>query len=137
VRPHTASTLVDRSLGPGAKAYFHFALRGNTLQLWSDLWSHTTTYELEALPAGWVHLAFTHAGRTTKIFVGGALVAQRDDTPGKSPATLTGAPVVVGALVRDATHPWQHLDGAVDELRLYDRAVSNDEVAALASLGPR
>jgi RNA polymerase sigma factor (sigma-70 family) len=135
-RPHTASTLVDRSFGPGAKAYFHFALRGNTLQLWSGLWSRTTTYELESLPAGWVHLAFTHAGRTTKIFVDGALVAQRDDTPVKSPGTMTSAPVVVGALVKDAARPWQHLDGAIDELRLYDRAVSNDEIAALASLVP-
>jgi hypothetical protein len=80
-----------------------------------------------------VHLAFTHAGRTTKIFVDGTLVAQRDDTRMKSPGTVTAAPLVVGALVKDPTRVWQHLDAAVDDLRLYDRALSNDEVAVLAA----
>lgn len=132
-RPHTASTLVDRYLGPGTETAFHFALRGNTLSLWSGLWSHTTTYELERPLTGWVHLAFTHGGRTTKIFVDGTLVAQRDDTRMKAPGITTTAPLVVGALVKDPTRVWQHLDGAVDELRLYDRALSNAEIEALAS----
>jgi RNA polymerase sigma-70 factor (ECF subfamily) len=132
-RPHTASTLVDRYLGPGTQVYFHFALRGSTLLLWSALWSGTTSYELETPLDGWVHLAFTHAGRTTKIFVGGALVAARDDTHPKSPGIVTTAPLIVGAFVKDPTRVWQHLDAAVDELRLYDRALSDAEIASLAS----
>jgi RNA polymerase sigma-70 factor (ECF subfamily) len=132
-RLHTTSTLVDRSLGPGTQTFFHFALRGDALQLWSGIWSHTVTHELERPLEGWVHLAFTHAGRTTKLFIDGALVAQRDDTGPKNPGTVTTAPLVVGALVRDPTRAWQHLDGAIDDLRVYERALSNDEIAALAA----
>jgi RNA polymerase sigma-70 factor (ECF subfamily) len=134
-RPHTASTIVDRHLGPGPETVFHFALRGDTLQLWSGRWSHTTVHQLEAPPEGWVHLAFTHAGRTTKVFLDGVLVVQRDDTRLKSPGTTTAAPLIVGALVKDPTQPWQHFDGQIDELRLYERALTNEEVAALAAAG--
>jgi len=134
-RPRTASTIVDRHLGPGTESVFHFALRGDTLQLWSGRWSHTTVHQLEAPPEGWVHLAFTHAGRTTKVFLDGVLVVQRDDTRLKSPGTTTAAPLIVGALVRDPTQPWQHLDGQIDELRLYERALTSDEIGALAAAG--
>jgi RNA polymerase sigma factor (sigma-70 family) len=129
------STLVDRALGPGPESVFHFALAGNKLKLWSGLWSHNTIYELEAPLSGWVHLAFTHGGRTTKIFVDGTLVAQRDDTRMKAPGVVTTAPLVVGALVKDPARVWQRLGGAVDELRLYDRALSDAEIEALASAG--
>ena len=135
VLPRTASTLVDRYLGPGTETLFHFALRENTLQLWSGVWRGTTSYELETPLSGWVHLAFTHGGRTTKLFVDGALVAQRDDTLPKGTGLVTTAPLVVGAFVKDPTRVWQHFDGALDDLRLYDRALSDAEIETLAAAG--
>jgi hypothetical protein len=135
LRAGKATTFVHRELPLGTSPLFHFALLGDTLQLWSGAWSRTTRYALEAPLSGWVHLAFTHAGRTTKIFIDGTLVVQRDDTPPKPIDLVTTAPLVVGALVRDPSRVWQHLDGAVDDLRFYDRALSDAEIEALATLG--
>jgi hypothetical protein len=131
--PRAVTTLLDRHLGPGTESYFHLGLRGDTLQLWSGRWSHTTIHAVEPPLDGWVHVAFTHAGRTTRIFIDGRPVVERDDTWSKGTGLGTSAPVVVGALVREPGVPWQHLDGAIDELWMYDRALGADEIAALAA----
>jgi RNA polymerase sigma-70 factor (ECF subfamily) len=135
-RPRAITTFIDRDLDPEGDDYVHFRIQGNTLQLWSGVWSRTTTHALAAPLEGWTHLAFTHAGNTTRIFVGGRLVAERRDTGIKGAGVPTGAPLIVGAAVQDPTQVWQHLDGAVDDLRLYERALTTEEVAALASALP-
>ena len=86
-----------------------------------------------ALPAGvWTHVAVTHTGTLGILYVNGAEVARN-----------TAMTITAGALGA-TTQNWvgrsqycgdPYLDGAVDGLRVYGRAVSAAEVASLYSAG--
>jgi RNA polymerase sigma-70 factor (ECF subfamily) len=79
----------------------------------------------------WVHLAFTRQGAVSKLYLDGVEVAASRDglaTPGPLEGELT-----VGAARFDQEPPVrQRLDGAIDELYTFDRALGPDEIAALA-----
>ena len=85
-------------------------------------------------PGRWFHAAFTHDGvGTTRLYVDGALVADSrghplDPSPVDTPITI-GA----GRFSRYPQQLRQHFDGALDDLRVYDRPLSPDEIAALAA----
>jgi hypothetical protein len=80
----------------------------------------------------WTHVAAVKAGGSLKFFVNGALV----DT--------TGAPGIVPTLSKDVSigsNPHhsgdEHFTGAIDDLALYARPLSDDEVKALAAAPPK
>ncbi len=77
---------------------------------------------------GWNYLAITYDGNTILSYLNGNLVAS-DSQPG---ATLcSGAPLIVGSW-------WQgdanYFNGRVDELRLYNRVLSTDEISQIYQL---
>ncbi|WP_433368638.1 beta-L-arabinofuranosidase domain-containing protein [Actinoplanes sp. CA-142083] len=85
-----------------------------------------------ALPAGaWTHVAVTRSGNLGVLYVNGAEVARN--------TALTVSPASLG----NTTQNWlgrsqyadPYLDGALDNVRLYSRALSAAEVSALASGG--
>lgn len=70
----------------------------------------------------WSHLALTFDGVTQKLYVDGNLVASR--------ASTTQAQVGTGALRIGGNAMWgEHFDGLIDDVRIYDRAISAAEVA--------
>ncbi|HYE86931.1 MAG TPA: carboxypeptidase regulatory-like domain-containing protein, partial [Vicinamibacterales bacterium] len=73
----------------------------------------------------WSHLAATYDGAGLKLFVNGALVAT---TPGAG-----SLPVTEGAIWLGRSETGNVLNGRLDEVRIYDRAISEAEVTALAS----
>jgi hypothetical protein len=78
----------------------------------------------------WVHVAATYDGEAARIFVGGREVA-RVRKPIKWMATRS--PVVLGGNANGAAASIdERLDGRLDEVRLYGRALSADELAELA-----
>lgn len=80
--------------------------------------------------ADWTHLAGVYDGTTVTLYVNGELL---DQAPASTPGfdeqdVLVGAGASFGEID-------DHFIGGIDELRLYDRALSTDEVAMLASGG--
>ena len=81
-------------------------------------------------PKGWVHVALTYDGTDAVLYFGGTQVAT-----GGAVATLgyDGSPLIIGRDVDNgsATFP---MYGAIDDVRLYARALSPAEVSELAGL---
>jgi uncharacterized protein len=85
-----------------------------------------------ALPAGaWTHVAVTRNANLGVLYVNGAEVARN--------TALTLSPANLGATTQNwvgrSQYADPYLDGAVDSLRLYSRALTAAEVAGLASTG--
>lgn len=79
--------------------------------------------------SNWHHIAATVSGGSAAIYLDGALVAQKATFA--PPSTITG-PSLVGAR-NEANPDGQYLVGLIDELRVYNRALSSAEVARLAA----
>ena len=83
---------------------------------------------IHTLTAGvWTHLAGTYDGTTWKIYWNGAL---DNSAVASGPVATTGS-LCIGA-VDIAGTPGQFWAGAIDEVRLYNRALSAAEIAVLA-----
>jgi hypothetical protein len=80
----------------------------------------------EPLPQNaWSHVALTFDGAETRIYVNGKLV---DEDAGSAPTVSEGNLEIGGATEQ---HPDdQYFDGRIDEVRLYNRALSEAEVQA-------
>jgi hypothetical protein len=75
----------------------------------------------------WVHAAAVYDGSEMLLYLGGNLVGSTGKTGNLS--TNPAVPVWIGANPLTATdRPW---DGAIDEVRIYDRALSPAEIDAL------
>ncbi|MEE1941934.1 LamG-like jellyroll fold domain-containing protein [Streptomyces sp. TRM 70361] len=97
----------------------------------------------QACPAGtncpaarlgeWTHVTgvYDHDARQLRLYVDGSLVATE---PFTTPWLATG-PVTLGAALH-ADGPGGFLEGDLDDVRLYDRAVSGDEVRQLVKQRP-
>jgi hypothetical protein len=80
------------------------------------------------MPAGdWVHIAATFSGTTGKLYVDGEMVAEGPFTFGTDP----GAMIVFGDSVGGGGNPF---NGALDEVRIYDRVLSPFEINYLAGI---
>jgi hypothetical protein len=114
------------------KHLFWFGVRDGFLAVWSRGWSGWTT---GALPQreSWNHIAFVHAGRETRLFVNGALVRYKNNQLPRGEG-LVRSPLTIGGTryLPDPLRIRHHFDGLVDEAVIYDRALSDAEVALLA-----
>lgn len=71
----------------------------------------------------WLHVGLTYDGVTARLYAGGIEVASEPKT-----WDLVPSRAYVGQQVNEA----EFWDGAVDEVRLYDRALTAEELAWLA-----
>ena len=88
-----------------------------------------TTAEQEVLGTSgpalntWTHLAFTYDGATEKLYVNGVLVTSRAQTGAISAAN--------GVLHIGGDSVWgEHFQGLIDEVRVYNRALTAAEIVA-------
>ncbi len=86
----------------------------------------TTAYPADG--ATWMHLAGTFDGQTLRIYVNGVLEAEK--AAGVTLA-VNDLPLAIGAQP-DGVHP---LQGAIDELVIYPRALTPEEITELAVNG--
>jgi hypothetical protein len=78
------------------------------------------------LPIGqWTHVAASFDATTASFYINGALTGSGAFSFGSD----TGARVVFGAVEGDGDNPF---NGALDELRIYDRGLTQEQVAWLA-----
>jgi hypothetical protein len=89
------------------------------------------TASTSTLPAlgVWTHLAGTYDGSQLRLFVNGAQIAAAAAT-GSIPTT--GDALQISTKVPDST-AGNHFDGLMDDIRIYGRALSSNEVASLAA----
>ena len=71
----------------------------------------------------WTHLAVTYDGASLKLYVNGAQVGSRPQSG--------SIPVTDGPLTLGGNRVWgEHFAGLIDEVRIYNRALSSAEIAA-------
>jgi hypothetical protein len=85
----------------------------------------------QVTPASWHHIAVTSARNTVKIYLDGTQVAV--GTP--SDKTTANSSVVIGGIGRAPDGYMDRLTGMVDELSIYNRALAQSEIAAIAAAG--
>ncbi len=86
-------------------------------------WSWEDAEDTKALPNGsWSHLALTYDGVSMRLYVNGNLVSTR----AAAKPTVNGLQLTIGANNRFANF----YEGLIDEVRVYNRALSGAEVAA-------
>ncbi len=97
-------------------------------------WAHAATTEAfvlgtAAVPTNsWTHLAATYDGTTLKFFVNGVQVSSK---PGVGPIAASS-----GALRVGGNGAWgEYFKGLIDDVRIYNRALSATEVQADMSTG--
>src|SRR6266513_5324897 len=76
----------------------------------------------------WTHLAVTYDGTTLSLFRNGVLVASR--------AASGAAPSSTGTLQIGASQFGEYFNGLIDEVRIYDRALSASDIQALLGAAP-
>jgi hypothetical protein len=76
----------------------------------------------------WVHVAVTFNGTTATMYTNGTPIG----TSGFSFGSDTASTLTIGACEVNGGNPW---NGSIDEVRLYNRALTAEEVAALAAGG--
>ena len=108
---------------PGALAYALYATGGGSPQLnawWGDQQSLYTT---DPLPVGeWSHVAVTSDGATMRAYLNGLLA---ESVPVTGPLAATSGPLRIGG---NAVWENEFFQGVIDEVRIYDRALSAEEV---------
>ena len=126
-------TLVMKERGAGDFAYALYAHDGGSLAGGAPVPSgnvragnaHQTLRGTTTLPSGeWTHVATTYDGATQRLFVNGVEVASRPQT---------GLIAVSGGVLRiGGNNSWagEFFQGEIDEVRVYNRALSQPEIEA-------
>jgi hypothetical protein len=81
----------------------------------------------QSLIGGWNHFAFVHGESGQKLYINGRLAAV-NTTTGKLCATLN--PLLIGA-DNYLGQPWRHFMGKIDDVGIWDRALTDQEVTRL------
>jgi hypothetical protein len=132
--PPLHAAIATRQIGSGYQDQFFFGVEGDHLRVNSHAWEGFIVGGPGLLLERWYHAAFTHDEHgQTRLYLDGLEVGRQagpefDRGPVTSSLTL-GA----GQYSRNRRLVRQHLDGALDEVRIYERALGPAEIAALAS----
>ncbi len=144
--PHTVAAWVRPDELPGGRAWIlvlgskgvgahHWLLRSSgksQLGRWGAVQDRTLQVE-PTLPVGkWTHLAVTFDGKKLQGYLNGKHHGGREGR-----FALTGVNLLVGkpAAPSGPTLKEEYFRGAVDDLRVYNRALSGKEIADLAKAG--
>ena len=74
----------------------------------------------------WIHVAFTYSDKVACMYIDGELIQRKSITPNFS--QMNSQDLYLGRYSND----WYPLNGALDEVRIYNRALTEVEVLALA-----
>jgi hypothetical protein len=136
-RSHTAPglrALVSQQLARDKRDHFSLDLDGRNLEFASHVLRGMLGRPIPPALGRWVHLAVVRAADgTTRLFADGVELGRRRSAGrlgGGSPTPLTIGGALNGP---DPDTASEHFEGALDELRLYRRALTDEEIRALAS----
>ncbi|MGI0012713.1 MAG: LamG-like jellyroll fold domain-containing protein [Nitrososphaera sp.] len=100
---------------------------GGAVQLWSNNGQRLTTGT--AIPVGtWSHVALTRQGSTIRVYLNGVLQSQTGSDSGT--LDFSNCPLLIGVDADSACTGLLngYLDGRIDEVRIYNRALSQAEI---------
>jgi glucose/arabinose dehydrogenase len=108
---------------------YRFTAEGGVLKF--HLFGVTNGTVFTALPSEdvWHHVAATYDGASVRIYVDGALAAQQ---AASGNIGFTADALYVGTK-RATASPGDFFDGVMDDVRVYNRALPSDEIAALVA----
>ncbi|MFT3685323.1 MAG: LamG domain-containing protein [Phycisphaerales bacterium] len=98
-----------------ASFVFDLAVNGSNRSLVYNPWT----------PGRWYHVAGTYDGSMQKLYVNGQLVRSQ---PVTGSISVYGRPLTIGTNVNTGYYP----SGLIDEARIYDRALSAEEIRVLS-----
>lgn len=113
---------------PPVSGYIIYAEPGNKWQFWTGVGNRWSPITGPAINLGeWDHLAGTYADGEQKFYVNGELVGEVD----AEPTLNTKQEFLIGAGANErATHEYL-FKGIIDEVRIYDHALTQNEVASV------
>jgi hypothetical protein len=119
------STIVARASGTGANRTFQLFTSAGALLVYVRGSSAfiTTAYTLGA----WYHTCVTWDGSLARLYVDGVF---KGSTAAGTAAEETGQRIIIGARTNGTA---ALLNGLIDDIRIYDRALSSDEIGMLYS----
>jgi hypothetical protein len=131
--PENFGTALSRQIGTSEDQHYHLSLllgRPN-LFITTDA-GYVMPNAPDAVPRDtWIHLAGVWDGAVVRLYVNGAEVASE---PLTGRFAVDTAPVILGGNGNDASGvPTELFPGRIDELMLYARALSADEIGRLAA----
>jgi hypothetical protein len=127
--------LVTRQLGTGGDRLFSLRLHQGNVELLSHVWQRLQRHAY-ANNGAWIHVTAVREMGRTSLYLDGALVG-RSAAAQPRPLDGAGTPLLIGGLVNgpEIGGKAHHLfRGALDELALYDRALTAEEIRALATV---
>ncbi len=126
--------VVARQRGAGREDQYVFGFRDNVYVFGLQAADGDRSVEGPVAPtAQWVHMAGTYDGTTVRLYVNGAEAKARP-YPAAAKLVQEPKPVIVGAAQNRASEEVQEaFTGLVDDVRIYSRALTAADVAALAA----
>ncbi|MFP4394519.1 MAG: fibronectin type III domain-containing protein [Anaerolineales bacterium] len=124
----------SRDAGP-ERGYILYVTPGNTWEFWIGTESGWESISGGPVVNGaWTHLAgvYDAASQTMSFYVNGKLAGSKE---GIAFAPNTQRPLRIGAGVTEEIPPKFYFTGLIDDVRVYDRALSADDVRALTAPG--
>jgi hypothetical protein len=119
--------IVEEDLANSAGVMFE--LRSSAITLWEG---YTALNSIGALSNDiWYHVVGTYDGTTAKIYIDGVL----NNSAGRTFGSTTSENLHIGWGEWNAGANSFYFNGFIDDVRLYDRALSLDEVEAIYNLG--
>jgi hypothetical protein len=131
-RSNLYRAVVSRQQGGGKERLFTFGFfDGRLLVSGNRLGELRSSGDPLPLVTDWGHVAATYDGTTIRLYIAGAEIGNMAKNGGAiGPGTT---PVVIGGSQLDGTGVFtETMDGYIDDLRLYNRALSPAEVKMLA-----
>jgi hypothetical protein len=129
-RPLPVIAMDDENSGPGEEEFSYILFGGQNAapEGWVRKPGESGTWDVwgeEPLPEkAWSHLTLTDDGHLIRLYVNGKMVS--DDTA--PPLTSAEGPLNIGCGIEYG--PWRYFKGRIDEVRVYNRAINDAEVAA-------
>lgn len=102
-------------------------------------WVGAGTYSDSYAPGGWHHVAgvVDYLAGTVQIYIDGVLRGTDNFTPGSAPTDYGSVPWRVGIAAPGASSWGWAADASIDDVRIYNRALSDTEIFELGGSGLR
>lgn len=125
------ATIASRQFGTTIEQHYHIAISSKNEPIAFFMADTTPLYvtTTETVPRRtWVHIAATYDGRIARLYRNGVEVGLKALTGRLQPGAT---PVILGGNNNEAGPPDELFPGRIDEVRLYRRALTADDIHAL------